>query len=184
MQYPDQQQQIILAHAPFIRQVVMLSQQAEQAAELEKLLQSATANGWTRLVAAVRRICRGERDNSVLNGLDLEDQVIAEAIMRGIQNPATLPDPAQQSNPALAAPGLAHMIHAAATDPQALILISNMAEQMSKAGGDMARLASIMRPLINGERNPDKLCQGMDGRGETLTMDILQALDQLEEQAP
>ena len=120
---------------------------------------------------------------SLLKGLDLEDQVIAEAIMRGLQNPATLPDPGQQSNPALAAPGLAHMIHAAASDPQALILISNMAEQMSKAGGDMARLASIMRPLINGERDPDRLCKGMDERGEALTLDILQALAQIEEQA-
>jgi hypothetical protein len=183
MQYPDQQQQIIMAHTPFIRQVVMLSQQAAQTPELEKLLQSATANGWTGLVAAVRRICRGERDNSVLNGLDQEDQVIAEAIMRGMQNPATLPDPTQQSNPTLAAPGLAHMIHEAARNPQALIIVSNMAEQMSKAGGDMARLASIMRPLINGERNADKLCQGMDDRGEALTMDILKALSQLEEQA-
>lgn len=172
-----------MAHAPFIRQVVMFSQQAEQTLELEKLLQSAAANGWTALVAAVRRICRGERDNSVLNGLDLEDRVIAEAIMRGIQNPATLPDPGQQSNPALAAPGLAHMIHAAASDPQALILVSNMAEQMSKASGDMARLASIIRPLINGERNADKLCQGMDDRGQALTLDILQALSQIEEQA-
>ena len=172
-----------MAHAPFIRQVVMFSQQEEHATELEKLLQSAAANGWTSLVGAVRRICRGERDNSVLKGLDLEDQVIAEAIMRGIQNPAPLPDPGQQSNPALAAPGLAHMIHAAASDPQALILISNMAEQMSKAGGDMARLASIMRPLINGERDPDRLCKGMDGRGEALTLDILQALAQIEEQA-
>ena len=183
MQYPDQQQQIIMAHAPFIRQVVMFSQQEEQATELEKLLQAAAANGWTSLVAAVRRICRGERDNSVLKGLDLEDRVIAEAIMRGIHNPATLPDPGQQSNPALAAPGLAHMIHAAASDPQALILISNMAEQMSKAGGDMARLAGIMRPLIDGERNPDKLCRGMDDRGQALTLDILQALSETEAQA-
>lgn len=159
----------------------MLSQQADQAAELEKLLQSAAANGWSGLAASLRRICKGERDNSVLKGLDLEDQTIAEAVMRGIQNPATLPDPAQQSDPALAAPGLAHMIHAAASDPHALVLISNMAEQMSKAGGDMARLAGIIRPLINGERDPDKLCRGMDSRGEALTMDILQALSQLEE---
>ncbi len=183
MQYPDQQQQIIMAHAPFIRQVVMLSQQVDQAAELEKLLQSAAANGWTGLVAVLRRICKGARDNSVLNGLDLEDQTIAEAVMRGMQNPATLPDPAQQSNPALAAPGLAHMIHAAASDPQALVLISNMAEQMSKAGGDMATLAGIIRPLINGERDPDKLCRRMDSHGEALTMDILQALSQIEEQS-
>lgn len=181
MHYPDQRQQIIMAHAPFIRQVVMFSQQADQTRDLETLLQSATANGWTGLVTAVRRICKGERDSSVLKGLDMEDRTIAEAILQGMQNPATLPDPSQQSNPALAAPGLAHMIHAAATDPQALILISNMAEQMSKAGGDMSRLAGVIRPMINGERNPDKLCQGMDSRGETLTMNILQTLSQLDE---
>jgi len=73
------------------------------------------------------------------------------------------------------------MIHAAATDPQALILISNMAEQMSKTGGDMSRLAGVIRPMINGERNADKLCQGMDSRGEALTMDILQALSELDQ---
>ena len=183
MQYPDQQQQIIMTHAPFIRQVVMLSQQEGQEPELEKLLQSASANGWTGLVAAVRRICKGERDDSVLKGLDVEDRAIAGAIMRGMQNPATLPEPGQQTNPALAAPGLAHMIHAAASDPQALILISNIAGQMSKAGGDMTKLAAIMRPLINGERNPDKLCRGMDSRGEALTLEILRALAQLEEQS-
>lgn len=181
MQYPDQKQQIVMAHAPFICQVAILSQQSDPSRELEQLLQAATDNGWTSLVAAVRKICRGERDVSILNALDQEDQAIAEAIMLGIQNPATLPDPQQASNPTLAAPGLAHMIYAAASDPKALVLISNMAEQMSKAGGDMAKLASVMRPLINGERNLDKLCQGMDSQGEQLVTDILQALSLLEE---
>ncbi len=182
MQYPDQKQQIIMAHAPFICQIAILSQQADQSQELEKLLQAAAENGWISLVTVVRRICRGERDPGLLNALDQEDKVIAEAIMLGIQNPATLPDPQQASNPTLAAPGLAHMIHAAASDPKALILISNMAEQMSTAGGSMAMLASVIRPLINGERNLDKLCQGMDGQGEQLVTDILQALSLLEEQ--
>jgi hypothetical protein len=92
-----------------------------------------------------------------------------------------LPDPRARPDPALAAPGLAHMIQAAATgNVQALTLISNMAEQMSNVGGGMAQLAGIIRPLINGERDPDRLCKGMDAKGERLLLDILGELGRLE----
>ena len=56
---------------------------------------------------------------------------------------------------------------------QALTLVSNMAEQMSRAGGPLARLAAVVRPLINGERDPDVLCKGMNSQTEKLVMDIL-----------
>jgi len=80
----------------------------------------------------------------------------------------------------LAAPGLAHMIHAAGTgDIQALTLISQMAEQMSKVGGDMSRVAAVIRPLINGERDPDKLCEHLDTRGQQLVLQILDELGKL-----
>ena len=73
------------------------------------------------------------------------------------------------------------MIHAAATgNSQALMLVSNMAEQMSTVGGSMSRLAAIIRPLINGERDPDRLCAGMDAEGEQLVLQILSELGQLE----
>jgi hypothetical protein len=72
------------------------------------------------------------------------------------------------------------MIHAARTDPQALVLIGNMADQMSKVGGSMARLAAVVRPLINGERNPDQLCRGMDTQTRQLVLEILGELGKLE----
>ncbi|UHD18967.1 hypothetical protein LT988_18290 [Thiocapsa bogorovii] len=169
-----------LVHATFIRQVVALTQRPEGQAELEGLLAEAEQQGWSGLVAVLRRIAKGERSPALLSGLDEEDQVIVESVLRGLQDPSSLPDPSQAHDPTLAAPGLAHMIHAARTDPQALVLIGNMADQMSKVGGSMARLAGVVRPLINGERNADQLCRGMDTQTRQLVLEILGELGKLE----
>lgn len=178
---PDRHEQIRLVHADFIRQVVESSQHPEQAETLNGLLQQAEQQGWQALVGAVRRIANGERGRELYAGLDEEDQIIAEAILRGIQDPRSLPDPAQRQDPTLAAPGLAHMIHAAGTgNAQALMLIGNMAEQMSTVGGPMARLAAVIRPMINGERDPEQLAKGMDSQGRQLVLDILEELGRLE----
>ena len=175
--FPDRQQQIILMHAPFIRQVVELSQDETRRGDLETLLRTAVENGWGALVRVVREILRGRRDLGVLQGLDEEDTTIAEAIVRGIQNPASLPPPEPKPDPAMAAPGLASMIQAAgAGDVRALEIISEMADQMRRAGGPLARLSTVIRPLINGERDPHKLCKGMDANTERLVLGILAEL--------
>lgn len=178
---PDRKEQIRLVHADFIRQVVETCHSQERRAHFETLLRTAAENGWTDLVQAVRKIAAGARGSKVFAELDDEDRVIAETILQGLQDPSTLPDPRARPDPTLAAPGLAHMIQAAATgNVQALTLISNMAEQMSNVGGSMAQLAGIIRPLINGERDPDRLCKGVDARGERLVLDILGELGRLE----
>lgn len=181
MNLPDHDQQIVQTHAAFICQVVEFGHKPEFRTQLEALLKQAADSGWTALVGAVRQMIAGQRDLSLLAGLDDEDHIIAEAILRGLQDPSTLPDPHQKPDPTLAAPGLAHMIHAAGSgNVQALTLISQMAEQMSKAGGDMARIAGIIRPMINGERDPDKLIANMDARGGQLTLQILDELGKLD----
>jgi tetratricopeptide (TPR) repeat protein len=49
--------------------------------------------GWTKLVAALRRILAGERDADALcEDLDLEDSMIVEAILQGIEDPSSLED--------------------------------------------------------------------------------------------
>ena len=180
---PDRHEQIRLVHADFILGVVQTCQSPERKQDFETLLQAAVENGWTALVNALRRIAAGERGKAVFHGLDEEDQIIADAILRGLQDPSTLPNPRVKPDPTLAAPGLAHMIHAAGTgNAQALMLIGNMAEQMSTVGGSMGHLAAIIRPLINGERNPDRLCKDMDARGEQLVLNILNELGRLEAQ--
>lgn len=179
-QLPTRAEQIRTMHAPFIRQVVELGQSAENRLQLEAVLTAAVANGWTTLVVALREILVGRRDPGVLAGLDEEDRVIAEAVMRGLQDPSSLPAPAVQPSAGMAAPGLAGMIHQAATgNVQALQVISNMADQMRKAGGSMARLAGVIRPLINGERDPATLCRGLDASTEQLILGILEELGKL-----
>lgn len=178
---PDRHEQIRLVHGDFIRQVVQTCENPQQNQEFEVLLDGAKQQGWAALVAAVRRIAAGERGPNIFAGLDEEDQIIADSILRGLQDPRTLPAPDVKADPSLAAPGLAHMIHAAATgNPQALMLIGNMAEQMSGVGGSMARIAAVIRPLINGERNSDRLCKGADAHTEQLVLDILSELGRLE----
>jgi hypothetical protein len=179
--FPDRHEQIRLVHAELIRQAAQTCGNAERRAEFDALLASAEQSGWHELVAALKRIAAGERGPAVFRGLDEEDQIIADAVLRGMQDPATLPDPAKRQDPAMAAPGLAHMIHAARTgNPQALALIGHMAEQMSTVGGQMARLAGIIRPMLQGERDPDRLTRGMDSQGEQLVLQILAELGKLE----
>lgn len=178
---PDRHEQIRLVHAQFIRQVVETCANAERRRDFETLLKSAEQSGWTALVGAVRRIAAGERGRQVFAGLDEEDQIIADSILRGIQDPSTLPSPEAKPDAAVAAPGLAHMIHAASRgNAEALVLLGNLAEQMSNVGGSMGRLAAVVRPLINGERDPDRLRKGMDAQTERLMLDILAELGRLE----
>jgi len=181
MQLPERDQQIIQTHAAFICQAVEFIEQADAASQLDALLKSASENGWSALAGAVRQFAAGNRDLTQIAGLDAEDRVIAEAVLRGLQDPSTLPDPNRRADPAFAAPGLAHMIQAAARgDVQALTLVSQMAEQMSKVGGDMSRVAAVIRPMINGERDPERLCARLDTRGQQLVLQILDELGKLD----
>lgn len=178
---PGRQEQIIRAHAPLIVQVVKVSQNRALMLELEPVLQAMKQYGQEALVGVLMRIIEGSREPALVGGLDEDDAIIVNAILRGLQDPATLPDPNAQADPTAAAPGLAHMINEAAHgNVNALHTLANMSEQMSGVGGDMARLAAIMRRLIDGERDPEILCKGMGPLGESLVLSILESLAQLD----
>ncbi len=178
---PPPHQQIVQAHAAFICQFVQLAHNRDARPALDELLRGAEQAGWTRLVAALRLLLDGRRDPGVLAGLDEEDTVIAEAVLRGLVDPTTLPDPDARPDAAFAAPGLAAMIHASARgDHQAFVLLSNMADQMRRAGGEMQRFAAVLRPLINGERNADRLARGLPPRGRQLLLSLLEELGRLD----
>lgn len=176
--FPEKSRQILQIHAALIHRVVMACHRRDLIPTLAPLIKVSEENGWVALMKAVRQILNGKRDTSLLNGLDEEDRVIAGAILEGIKNPATLPDPQARADSGAAAPGLAAIIKASASgDAQALQLLANMAGQMSGAGGDMARLAAIMRRLVNGERDADLLTRGMEAQGKGLVMAILKELE-------
>lgn len=179
---PEPEQQIRQAHAQLIHHVVTACQNSDARAQLMPMLEQANQSGWQTLVERIKRILDGERDESLLLALDEEDTVIIRSILQGIQNPETLPDLNYQADATMAAPGLASMIHAASRgDAKALQIVADMAEQMTKVGGDMGKLGGIMRRLINGERDADELIKGMDPNGQQLVLDILAELGKLQQ---
>lgn len=180
---PEKEQQVRQTHAPLICQVVKACQNPEDKVALQPMLDIASQQNWTELVTAIKTIVAGKRDVEILNGLDEEDSIIISAILQGLQNPDTLPDPTQQSNPAMAAPGIAHMIIAASKgDAQALQALGFMADQMTNTQGDMRLLGGNIKRLLDGERDLDVLCKGMTTSGETLMINLVNELAQLSEQ--
>ncbi|MGB0721229.1 MAG: hypothetical protein ACPGU7_02425 [Gammaproteobacteria bacterium] len=180
---PDREAQIVQTHAQLIVAVVRACQNPDLRPGLEHPLKVSEQNGWTALVKAIRRILEGSRDAALVRGLDEEDAVIVSAILRGLGNPETLPDPMKQADASMAAPGLAQMIAAAGRgNTQALRMLAAMGEQMTQAGGDMARLSGLFRRLVNGERDADRLSAGMGKQGEDLLLSILTELGKLDTQ--
>ncbi|MBL7002694.1 MAG: hypothetical protein ISR69_01535 [Gammaproteobacteria bacterium] len=176
-------QQIIQAHAGVIVQVVQTVQNPAIMPQMEEVLSVSEKNGWGEVVVAIRKILAGSREPSLMQGLDEEDSTIVEAILMGIQNPQTLPDPNQKPDASLAAPGIAHMVFEASKgNVQALEIVSNMAEQMSHAGGDMKNLSAIIKKLIDGERERKVLIKGMGTQGKQLVDKILEELHTLRPQ--
>jgi len=178
---PGLREQILQSHAGLIHRVVMHCNNPGSAPDLDQLLYQAEENDWKSLVAAIRSIMGGSRDESVLLGLDDEDRIIVQAILQGLQDPATLPDLQADFDSAMAAPGIAGLVHAARRgNLQALQIIGGMAKQMLSAGGDMGILSGRLRPLIEGERDPDKLSDKMSENGRRLMLDIIEELIRLE----
>lgn len=181
MQPPDKNYQILQTHAGLIVAVVQTIQNPELKPQLDHVLKQSEQNGWISLVSAIRKIIAGSRDDSLLTGQDDEDRVIIEAILKGIQDPATLPKPEQQADATAAAPMLARLIHDAGRgDHEAVIMLGGMAEQMSNAGGDLANLSAVIKTMVDGERSIDKLCTRMGPQGESLITAIISELSQLD----
>jgi hypothetical protein len=178
---PDIKEQILQSHTGLIHRVVMHCNSPGSVPDLEQILQQAEENDWTQLVAAIRDIISGKRDESVMHGLDEEDRVIVESILRGLQDPGTLPELQADFDSALAAPGIASMIHASRSgNAHALQIVANLARQMLQAGGDMSILAGRIRPLVEGERDTEKLSENMSAKGQKLMTDIIEELLKLE----
>lgn len=178
----DKNEQIRQAHAGLIHRVVIATQNPTAVPDLDEILKQAQDNGWNDLVTTIRKILSGNRDMGLLRALDDEDGVIVQSILEGIQNPQTLPDLGKEIDGGMAAPGIAAIIQGARTgNTEALEMLGNMATQMMQAGGDMARISAIMRPLVMGERDPNKLCEGMSDQGEQLVLAILDQLKQAED---
>ena len=59
-------------------------------------------------------------------------------------------------------------------------MLGAMADQMSRTKGDMARFSTLIKPLVDGERDIDKLCSKMGDTGEKLVTLIVKELRKME----
>jgi hypothetical protein len=175
---PPKEQQIVMMHGSLITNVVHAVEHPALQEELKRNLEVARDKGWGDLMNIILKILAGDRSENLLKGVDDEDKVIVRAILMGIQNPDTLPKIDEKADGTIAAPGLAAMIQAAASgDAQALVALGGMAEQMSGVGGEMARIGTLFKKMIDGERDPEVLTKGMGDQSEKLTLAILAELD-------
>ena len=79
--------------APLILAVAAAIQEFSRRKDLEQDLPNLEQRGWTNLVSAIRRILTGERDANILcESLDIEDSMIVETILEGIEDPSSLND--------------------------------------------------------------------------------------------
>ena len=178
---PEKAAQILQTHASLVLAVVQTIHNPEYKPQLDQVLQQSAQNGWQDLVNVINKIVAGNRDQSLVNGLDDEDAVIVDSILRGLQDPQTLPSSEQTGDATKSAPLLARLINEARRgDHNALAMLGSMAEQMSQAGGDMANLGAVIKDMIDGERSIDKLCSRMGVQGESLITQIVTELGKLD----
>ncbi len=182
MQAPDKKEQILQTHASLVLAVVQTIHNAELKPHLDAILQQSAQNGWQGLVNIINKILDGNRDQSLINGLDDEDAIIVDSILRGLQDPTTLPKADQPSGDATqAAPMFARLINEARRgNHNSLSILGSMAEQMSNAGGDLANLSAVVKNMVDGERDIDKLCTRMGPQGESLITQIISELAKLD----
>lgn len=78
-------------HGQFIARSVAAVDNAEIREQLEIEMENMAKKGWVNLVAAIRSILAGERDENILcEPLDSEHSMIISAILRGIADPQSL----------------------------------------------------------------------------------------------
>jgi tetratricopeptide (TPR) repeat protein len=78
-------------HLPMIAAVAAAVGQPELGSQLDPVLQRMEQDGWSNLVASLRRILHGERGpDALLGGLDEEDTLVIGTILAGLENPETL----------------------------------------------------------------------------------------------
>ena len=73
-------------HAPLIDGVVRAVHDAEVRQQLEPILEDMISRGWQNLIAAIRQILNGDRDEDILcEGLDMDDSQIVLAILQQVK---------------------------------------------------------------------------------------------------
>ena len=174
-------EEILRDHSTLIHRVVMHCNEPGSVADLEQILQLAEDNDWQKLVATFRNIMSGNRERALLHDLDEEESIIIESILNGLEDSVTLPTVSVDLNSAMAAPGIASLIHASMQgNSESLNIISNLTKQMQDSGGDYSNIAGGIKTMIDGERDLAKLTADISEREQKLLAEILTELTAIE----
>ena len=111
----EKREQVRQMHAPFIHALVKACQNEQERLAFEPQIKVLQQQGWDQLAVVAQRILNGDRSETLLHELDEEDTIIITSVLDGIRNPNTLPDLNARPKASDAAPGLASIIHAAAS---------------------------------------------------------------------
>ena len=177
----DTTEQILQEQAGLIHRVVMHCSNPGSVPDLELVLQQAEDNDWTQLVTVIRDLISGNRGASILEGLDDEDRIIVDAILRGLEDPQTLPHLQVDFESHMTAPGIAGLVYVANSGhAQAQQILVSMTNQLIQGGGDLGAAADRIRPLAEGERDLEKLSEGLSDNSRKLIVEILQELRRFE----
>ncbi len=174
-------EEILQDHSTLIHRVVMHCNEPGSVADLEQILQLAEGNDWQKLVASIRNIMSGNRERALLHDLDEEESIIIESILNGLEDPGTLPTVTADLNSALAAPGIASLIHASMQgNTESLRIISNLTKKMQDSGGYYSNIAEAIKSMIDGERDLAKLTADISEQEQKLLAEILTELTAIE----
>lgn len=172
---------ILQEHSRLIHRVVMECNDPGSVPDMEFALQQAEDNGWIKLVTTIRFIMSGNRNPGVLDGLDDEDHQIISAVLNGLEDPATLPTLKTDFNSPVIASGIAGLLNATLSgNVQAQQVLNSMTDEMIQGGDDLGAVASRLRPIVEGERDPEKICAGLSDYGRNLLFEILVELKKFE----
>ena len=150
--------------------------------DLNQALEQAEENGWDQLVAIIRDIISGKREDAIPSELDEETRLVAEAILRGLHDPSTLPDMETDLDSPMAGRGIAGLLYSSRNgNEQALRIISGVTKQMWEAGGDMGIMAERIQTLLQGDRDMGRLTKDMGEKGQKMMLEILVELSIQEE---
>jgi hypothetical protein len=148
--------------------------------EIDRSLgQLADSEDWSELVRVLRRVLAGDRDReSLTRGLDEIDTAILDRTLDAIADRLQIMPPVDPWSPIITA------VAAAARGAQAIQPgLSQLLDQLAETS-DWSALAAVLRRILAGERDPDRLTEGLDALDATDAAIVEQVLTRLAGQHP
>jgi tetratricopeptide (TPR) repeat protein len=182
-------QETLRRHGGFVKGMVAAIFDPTTRPALDEVLAKRVEDGWTKLVETLRRVLDGERDEDALcEPLDFEDSAIVGAVLRGIADPASLKT---ITSPESAAKGdenadqVAQLLEKHSQLIAAVVTVAGKPEIRPQLdpilqkleGNGWGSLVSVIRRIIEGERNPEALLAGLDAQDTLITGTILAGIE-------